>query len=166
MYPIVACALFVKPISSIKHQRSAGVTSARNNNQALPRHDSTAPRFFSIVSFALSRAFPAIPWTSCWEPHNRDISHRHKSVKCAASWGLDKPATQQYLSWISGVLLRGQLGRSYETGGPHRSKSPSAFLPRCLLVGTSLIFAFTFGITCGLLMAAINGTRSDQRWKT
>jgi len=112
----------------------------------------------SIVSFAIIKSLPGDPVDILLGTAQRDISPAQVS-EMRRELGLDKPATQQYLSWISGVLLRGQLGRSYRDGRPVTEVIAERLPATLSLVGTSLIFAFTFGITCGLLMAAINGTR-------
>ena len=120
----------------------------------------TIPLLFvlSVVSFAIIKSLPGDPVDILLGTAQRDISPAQVS-EMRRELGLDKPPAQQYASWIAGVLCRAQLGRSYRDGRPVAEVIAERLPATMSLVATSLIFAFTFGITSGLLMAAINSTK-------
>ena len=79
-----------------------------------------------------------------------------------AELGLDKPMVQQYFAWLEGVVVRHELGRSYRDGQPVAELIAQRLPATLVLVGTSIIFAFTFGITGGLCLAALNETKPGR----
>jgi peptide/nickel transport system permease protein len=79
-----------------------------------------------------------------------------------AELGLDRPLSQQYFAWLKGVVIDHELGRSYRDGQPVASLIGERLPATLALVGTSLIFAFTFGITGGLCMVGLNDTKTGR----
>jgi peptide/nickel transport system permease protein len=153
-----AVALFVKPLGFIIRQLEERETLVLGT--IIRRCLGTIPLLLvlSIVSFAIIKSLPGDPVDILLGTAQRDIAPAQVS-EMRRELGLDKPPAQQYFAWISGVVCRGQLGRSYRDGRPVAQVIAERLPATLSLVGTSLIFAFTFGITAGLLMAAINSTK-------
>lgn len=66
--------------------------------------------------------------------------------------GLDQPLPQQYLTYLGGIL-RGDLGRSVQTGEPVSSVIGSALLPSTELALAGLVLGVLFGGGLALLRA-------------
>jgi peptide/nickel transport system permease protein len=70
------------------------------------------------------------------------------------SFGLDRPLSAQYLSYLGG-LLHGNLGTSVRTGQPVLTEIGQR-LPSTLLLGcVALMLAVMFGITAGVIAATV-----------
>jgi peptide/nickel transport system permease protein len=112
----------------------------------------------SLLSFAIIKSLPGDPVDILLGSAQKDISPAAVS-QMRQELGLDKPPAQQYAAWLQGVLFRHELGRSYRDGRPVSDVIAERLPATLSLVGVSLIFAFTFGITSGLAMAALNATK-------
>ena len=73
--------------------------------------------------------------------------------------GLDQPPARQYVAWASGVVARGEFGRSYRDGRPAITIIKERLPATLVLVGTALTISFTIGIIWGLFMAWLKFTR-------
>jgi len=112
----------------------------------------------SILSFAIIKSLPGDPVDVLLGTAQKDVSLADlKALR--QELGLDKPVAQQYVAWMSGVLVHHEFGRSYRDGRPVSELIAERLPSTLMLVGTSIIFAFTFGITSGLFMAFLNGSK-------
>lgn len=66
--------------------------------------------------------------------------------------GLDQPVAAQYLHWLTGIITRGDFGRSYTDGRPALTVIMERLPATLTLVVFSLAIAFLFGIVWGLFM--------------
>ena len=79
-----------------------------------------------------------------------------------AKYHLDKPIYLQYAHYLSG-LFRGDLGESYKYTDRNISDILKDSLPVSIQLGVyALLFAFLFGIPCGVFSAQRNGTFWDR----
>ena len=111
----------------------------------------------SLCLFALTRAIPDSParivlGQDATEAQVAEFEHDH---------GLDRAVAVQYASWVSGILLRGDLGRSFITGrdvGGEISKT----LPVTLeLVVIAFSFACVLSLAAGTASALLRDTVVD-----
>ncbi len=75
--------------------------------------------------------------------------------------GLDQPAPQRYLHWLSDAL-RGDLGLSYRSGQPVAAEIAGRLPATLALAGASLGLAAVVGLPLGVLAA----TRAGSPWDT
>ena len=75
-------------------------------------------------------------------------------------FGLDKPVTEQYLSWL-GNVLQGDLGFSVRQGQPVLDLILDRFPVTVELALMSLVVALTVGITIGTLSAVLHNSALD-----
>lgn len=75
--------------------------------------------------------------------------------------GLDRPLYVQYWKWL-GRTVRGDLGRSYQTGQSVVSELGRALGPSALLAGTSTLMALVIIIPIGTLSASFRGSWFDK----
>lgn len=106
----------------------------------------------SLFSFAIVRAIPGDPVDVLLGNSQKDIPAA-QLLALRKEFSLDEPWPKQYLSWLSGFVGRGELGRSYRDGLPVMTVISERIGPTLALSGTALIFAFAGGITAGLLMS-------------
>jgi peptide/nickel transport system permease protein len=111
----------------------------------------------SACLFTLTRAIPDSPalivlGQDATEGQIRQFEHDH---------GLDRPVVVQYGSWLTGTVLRGDLGTSFITGravGGEISKT----LPVTLeLVVIAFAFACAFSLVAGTASALVRDTAVD-----
>ena len=76
------------------------------------------------------------------------------------AYGLDRPAPERYVRWLSAVCLEGELGWSHSRARPVRRALLEALPPTLLLAGTAMVFFLVFGIALGAWSAARRG-----RWQ-
>jgi peptide/nickel transport system permease protein len=79
-----------------------------------------------------------------------------------ASFGLDRPISEQYLRWV-GNVARGDLGYSFSHRRPVHDVLADAMPRTLLLAGLALVFSFALGMLIGLLQAERAGSPRD-RW--
>ncbi len=77
-----------------------------------------------------------------------------------AYFGLDKPAVEQYFSWM-GDMLRGDLGFSVRHGKPVLDLIIQRFPVTAELAVVSLVIALSIGITLGTLSAVMHNSLVD-----
>jgi peptide/nickel transport system permease protein len=118
-----------------------------------------------VVAFATTLAFvvihlaPGDPIGTALARPNITESVREQ---WRASYGLDRPLSEQYVRWVANVA-RGELGYSFSHRRPVRAVFGDA-LPRTLLLGgVAMLLSFAVGITVGVLQAERPGGARD-RW--
>lgn len=79
-----------------------------------------------------------------------------------ASFGLDRPISEQYARWIANVA-RGELGYSFSHRRPVRDVLVDALPRTLLLAGLAIAFSFALGMLLGVLQAERAGGARD-RW--
>ena len=106
----------------------------------------------SILIFVMMRLIPGSPAVVAYgadvtKEQIQEFEHNH---------GLDQPVSLQYLRWISGVMLRGDFGKSFVTDRPISPEVAHAFSVTLELV------VWGFGLTIGLAvpLGIISATRS------
>ena len=110
----------------------------------------------SLVTFVLARLVPSDP--------ARLIAGPRAGPEAVAvvrhDYGLDQPAPEQYLRYLSG-LLRGDLGRSFSSKRPV-ADDLRAFLPATIELGTaSLLLALLVGVPVGIIAAVRRNSGVD-----
>ena len=69
-----------------------------------------------------------------------------------ARLGLDQPLPVRYARWLGG-LLRGDLGKSYQTGRPVADTIAQRVMPSIILTGTGVVLAVALAVPLGVLAA-------------
>lgn len=82
------------------------------------------------------------------------------------SLGLDRPLLEQYFRWVGAIVLRADLGNSFDYNRPVTRVLIDHLPPTLLLVAASLLVQFGAGIGLGVLAARREGSRVDGlvRW--
>jgi peptide/nickel transport system permease protein len=75
--------------------------------------------------------------------------------------GLDRPAYVQYLDWIGGILLRGDLGNSYWTRQPIWDEFARRFPVTLELAVLTILVSVVIGILVGIVSAARQDSVAD-----
>jgi len=75
-------------------------------------------------------------------------------------FGLDKPLGYQYVIYLFNVI-RGEFGTSFYYHAPVSEIIPPRLLSTVLLMGTTILLAFVFGVTFGTILAWKRGTRFE-----
>ncbi|MEV0732922.1 ABC transporter permease [Polymorphospora sp. NPDC050346] len=75
--------------------------------------------------------------------------------------GLDRPALEQYWTWLAG-LLRGDLGTSLYTGASVTDLFLAALPVTLSLTAGGLVIGVVLGVGMGLLASVVAGTRLDR----
>jgi peptide/nickel transport system permease protein len=113
------------------------------------------------ILFFLMRAAPGDPLARVTE--GRSLSPAAIAI-LRTRYGLDQPLSQQFGSFVSG-LLRGDLGVSIEYSRPVTALLSERLPATLLLGGTVLLLNFTIGVWLGVRQAIKRGKRID-RWLT
>ena len=75
--------------------------------------------------------------------------------------GLDRPAHVQYVEWISGIVLRGDLGNSYWTRQPIVEEFVRRFPVTLELAALTILVSVVMGILVGIVSAVRQDTVAD-----
>ena len=75
--------------------------------------------------------------------------------------GLDRSWPVQYVEWL-GRAVRGDLGRSFQSGMPVTALMAERLLPTLQLTGTALVLALAVGVGAGVLAAVRPHTLLDR----
>src|SRR5262245_5519500 len=75
--------------------------------------------------------------------------------------GLDRPLHVQYLDWISGILLRGDFGRSYWTRQPILDEFVRRFPVTLELAFLTILISVVIGVVVGIVSAVRQDTAAD-----
>ncbi|MBD3867440.1 MAG: ABC transporter permease [Acidobacteria bacterium] len=73
------------------------------------------------------------------------------------AYGLDRPAPERYVRWLSSVCLKGELGWSHSRSRPVRQAIAEALPATLLLSGAALLVHLVAGIGLGLWSALSRG---------
>lgn len=84
-----------------------------------------------------------------------------KKEEYRVEWGLDKPLMVQYFNW-AGRVLKGDLGRSLETGMVITTSLANRIPYSLLLCGLSMLFQLLLSVPLGLLAAYKKGGIFDR----
>ena len=109
----------------------------------------------SLIVFILVRLLPG---DAVYLLLGEDASVKPEKVKIIrAQLGLDKPIPEQYLYWMSGVL-RGDFGRSLQTGGPVLQR----LLVRLPVTLELMLLAMIAGILLAVPVGVLSAVRQDS----
>ncbi len=75
--------------------------------------------------------------------------------------GLDRPAYQQYLEWVGGIVLRGDFGTSYWTRQPILDEFVSRFPVTLELAALTILVSVVLGVLVGVVSAVRQDSVSD-----
>jgi peptide/nickel transport system permease protein len=104
----------------------------------------------TLVTFLITNVIPADPVTANL-PQNA-LNNEEIVRAFRAKWGLDRPLTEQYLTYMKN-LLRGDLGISIRTKRPV-IEDIRAFFPATIELATvGILFGMTFGVLIGVASA-------------
>jgi peptide/nickel transport system permease protein len=115
--------------------------------------------FVTTLSFFVVHLAPGDPISTALSNPNVTEEVRQQ---WRATYGLDKPITEQYVRWVSNVA-RGKLGFSITHRRPVSEVLAMAMPRTLLLCGLALVLSFAIGIGIGLLQAERPGGSRD-RW--
>lgn len=115
--------------------------------------------FVTTFAFVLMHLAPGDPIASVLSRPNIPEAVREQ---WRASYGLDRPLSEQYLHWV-GNTVRGDLGFSFSHRRPVRDVFADAIPNTLLLSGIGLVLSFAVGIMVGVAQAERPGGRRD-RW--
>jgi peptide/nickel transport system permease protein len=108
----------------------------------------------ATLVFALMASAPGSPvdqWIG-----NRPVPPEIRD-RLEQAYGLDRPAPERYVKWLSSVCLRGELGWSHSRSRPVRQAIAEALPPTLLLSGAALLVHLVTGIGLGLWSALSRG---------
>jgi peptide/nickel transport system permease protein len=75
--------------------------------------------------------------------------------------GLDRPAYQQYLEWVGGIVLRGDFGTSYWTRQPISEEFVGRFPVTLELAALTILVSVVLGVLVGVVSAVRQDSISD-----
>jgi peptide/nickel transport system permease protein len=75
--------------------------------------------------------------------------------------GLDRPAYQQYLAWIGGIVLHGDFGTSYWTRQPILAEFVARFPVTLELAALTIVVSVVLGVLVGIVSAVRQDSFSD-----
>lgn len=102
----------------------------------------------SIVTFTLMHEVPGGPWKYGERPFTDEQLQALKE-----RYGLDKPLSQQYLTWLNGVI-RFDFGESFQNPGESVAQVIKRTWPVTAQLGLmALAVAFLFGLPLGVIAA-------------
>jgi peptide/nickel transport system permease protein len=110
-----------------------------------------------VIIFSVVRLTPGDPAAALLGPGATD----QQIEKLREQLDLDEPVTQQFLSYIGG-LLRGDLGRSLRTGQPIRDELMQRLPATIELSVTAMLIALVLGIPIGILSGTLPNTVIDH----
>jgi peptide/nickel transport system permease protein len=113
--------------------------------------------FVSVIVFAMMRLMPGDVVTRMVEgqAYAPTIEALRKELR------LDRPAYQQYLEWIGGIVLRGDFGNSYWTRQPIRDEFVARFPVTLELAALTIVVSVVLGVLVGVVSAVRQDSLSD-----
>jgi len=111
----------------------------------------------SACLFMLTRAIPDSP---AWIVLGQDATEK-QVMQFEHDHGLDRPVAVQYASWLSGVVLRGDLGRSFITGRDVTGEISKTLPVTLELVVVAFAFACVLSLAAGTAAALARDTIVD-----
>jgi len=111
----------------------------------------------SVIVFGMMRLMPGDVVTRMVEgqAYAPTIEALRKELR------LDRPAYQQYLEWITGIVLRGDFGNSYWTRQPIRDEFVARFPVTLELAALTILVSVVLGILVGVVSAVRQDSVSD-----
>ena len=111
----------------------------------------------SVIVFGMMRLMPGDVVTRMVEgqAYAPTIEALRKELR------LDRPAYQQYLEWISGIVLRGDFGNSYWTRQPIRDEFVARFPVTLELAALTIVVSVVLGVLVGVVSAVRQDSVSD-----
>jgi peptide/nickel transport system permease protein len=113
--------------------------------------------FVSVIVFGMMRLMPGDVVTRMVEgqAYAPTIEALRKELR------LDRPAYQQYLEWIGGIVLRGDFGNSYWTRQPIRDEFVARFPVTLELAALTIVVSVVLGVLVGVVSAVRQASVSD-----
>jgi peptide/nickel transport system permease protein len=111
----------------------------------------------SIIVFAMMRLMPGDVATRMVEGH----AYAPTLDALRRELGLDRPVYVQYGEWISGIVLRGDFGRSYWTRQPIWDEFVRRFPVTLELAALTILVSTAIGVVVGIVSAVRQDTVSD-----
>jgi oligopeptide transport system permease protein len=109
------------------------------------------------ITFFLMHATPGGPWDRTGRPLPEHVVERLNE-----KYGLDQPVWRQYLIYLEGVVLRGDLGESYSRVGQSVTTILMRFFPVSLQLGIlAMGVALIVGLTLGVVSAYFHNSWID-----
>ncbi len=110
------------------------------------------------ITFFLMHATPGSPWDRTGRPLPAQVVERLNE-----KYGLDQPVWRQYLTYLENIVLRGDLGDSYNRAGQDVTTILMRFFPVSLQLGTlAMLIALLAGVSLGVLSAYHHNTLLDR----
>jgi peptide/nickel transport system permease protein len=111
----------------------------------------------SVIVFAMMRLMPGDVATRMVEGH----AYAPTLAALRHDLGLDRPMHVQYLEWIGGIVLRGDLGHSYWTRQPIIEEFSRRFPVTLELALLTILVSVVIGVVVGIVSAVRQDTASD-----
>jgi peptide/nickel transport system permease protein len=113
--------------------------------------------FVSVIVFGMMRLMPGDVVTRMVEgqAYAPTIEALRKEL------GLDRPAHQQYLAWVGGIVLRGDFGNSYWTRQPILDEFVARFPVTLELAALTIVVSVVLGVLVGVVSAVRQDSLSD-----
>jgi len=116
--------------------------------------------FASLIVFVTVRLIPG-DVIDIMLSENDITAQQHTREELLSTLGLDQPMWRQYLHWIGGIVLRGDLGRSLWHGAPVWDELAQR-LPVSFELGLmALVFALVLAVPIGVYSALRQDTAGD-----
>ncbi len=116
----------------------------------------------SAIVFSATRVMPGSLVDLILTGRDGEAADAVERARLARALGLDQPIPLQFVDWVAGFLLRGDLGMSLSHGTPVIVEI-LRHLPTTLeLAALSLLFAVTVGIATGVFSARRPDSLSDN----
>jgi oligopeptide transport system permease protein len=106
------------------------------------------------ITFFLMHATPGSPWDATGRPLPLNVVENLNE-----KYGLDKPVWQQYLTFLWGVVSRGDLGDSYIRSSQSVMGLLTEHFPVSLQLG---LFAMTIALSGGLFLGFVGALKSNS----
>jgi peptide/nickel transport system permease protein len=111
----------------------------------------------SVIVFAMMRLMPGDVAVRMVEGH----AYAPTLDALRKELGLDRPVYVQYAEWVSGIVLRGDFGRSYWTRQPILDEFVRRFPVTLELAVLTILVSVVIGILIGIVSAVRQDTVSD-----
>jgi peptide/nickel transport system permease protein len=111
----------------------------------------------SLVLFVLTRSIPDSPARIVLG----DEANAAQIAQFDADHGLDKPILVQYFRWVGGIVLRGDLGKSFTTGLSMNDQVAQTLPVTLELVMTAFAVSVVVSLALGTLSAVLRDSPVD-----
>lgn len=118
-----------------------------------------------VVLFVLSFAFYGLMELIPGDPVTVSLGTRATEELIRArreAWGLDKPFLVRYWTWLTGVLTRGDFGKSFYLQEPVTDIIASKLPVTLELASMGLLLSILIGVPLGIVAAAYKGRWIDK----